>query len=80
MNEKPIAILLATAVVVALCLLCALGPVALVSAAALAGAWLGGLSPMTTTAFALFAGLFAYALLRRWGPKRPGQEGDNPHE
>ncbi len=80
MNEKPITMLLAAAGVVALCLLCVLGPVALVSATVLAGGWLGGLSPLTTTAFALFAGLFAYALFRRWGHKRPGLQEDGPNE
>ena len=79
MSDKLIAGLLAGVVVVPICLLCVLGPVALVSAGAWVAGWFAGLSPMATTGLAIFTGLALYALFRRWGRNTP-RLSDGAHE
>ena len=79
MSDKPIAALVAAAVVVPLCVACALGPAAIGTATAWAAGWFGGLSPMGSTGLALFTGLALYAFFRRWGAKRrEPQDGSTP--
>ena len=71
MSEKPIAVILAGIGVVSLCDVCALGPVALGSAAGWAFSWVTDLGPMATAGVTIFAALVAYALFRRWGAAKP---------
>lgn len=56
MSDKPIAVLVTAAIAAPLCLLCALGPVALVAAGGWLLAWLGGFAtPLIASLVAVVA-------------------------
>ncbi len=65
MDDKPIAMLVAAAVVAPLCALCILGPVVLGSAVAGLFAWLGGFDPVAALGLAVIGAILAYGFFRR---------------
>ena len=78
MSEKPIAIILAGIGVVSLCTLCVLGPVAFGAAIGWGFGWVTDLNPMATIGVAVFTALVVYALFRRWGAVRSGEDSESP--
>ena len=74
MSEKPAAGILTAVLAVPLVLLCCLGPAAVGSLFAGAGAWLGGLSVAAATAAAIAGALCVYGFLR-WRKARHHHEG-----
>ncbi len=77
MSEKPIAIIVAGIGVVSLCTLCVLGPVAFGAAIGWAFGWVTDFSPMATIGVAIMAALVVYALLRRRGAVRRGEDAES---
>ena len=65
MADKPIAMLVAAAVVAPICVLCILGPVVLGSAAAGVFAWFGGFDPVAALGLAVVGAILAYGFFRR---------------
>ncbi len=78
MSEKPIAIILAGIGVVSLCAICVLGPAAFGAAIGWSFGWVTDLSPMATIGIAVFTALVVYALFRRWGAVRSGEDSESP--
>ncbi len=65
MGDKPIAMLVAAAVVAPICALCILGPVVLGSAVAGVFAWFGGFDPVAALGLAVIGAILAYGFFRR---------------
>ena len=65
MDDKPIAMLVAAAVVAPICALCILGPVVLGSAVAGVFAWFGGFDPVAALGLAVVGAILAYGFFRR---------------
>ncbi len=77
MDDKPIAMLVAAAVVAPLCALCILGPVVLGSAVAGVFAWFGGFDPVAALGLAVIGAILAYAVVKRIKKKSAGKEEGN---
>lgn len=75
MSDKLIAGLVTAAAALPLCGLCIIGPVALGSAFAGVGAWVGGLEPWAMALAAAGVAALAYALLRRRRRTRTARSG-----
>ncbi len=75
MADKPIAMLVAAAVVAPICALCILGPVVLGSAMAGMFAWFGGFDPVAALGLAVVGAILAYGFFRRRRDRRGATDG-----
>ena len=65
MSEKPVAMLVASALAAPICLLCFFGPAAFAWAAAWVSGIVSGLGAVATTGLAMIAAIVVYSLVRR---------------